>query len=104
MKIKNRQLVENQAVPAHSEPEQLDEEPVFEAIVESVDRSDPDIEEPMQHPQRDRRPPQVFTYYGPGQSFERPAGNVSYVYATRLNPMNFGLFYAYLLQNYLVQY
>ena len=42
--------VDNQTVPAHSEPEQLYEERVFEAIEDSVENSESDIEEQMQRP------------------------------------------------------
>ena len=82
----------------------LDEEPVLVAIGDSVETCDPHMEEPMQRRQRDRRPPQVLTYYGPGLSFERPVGNVSYVYGARPNPINCGVFYAYPVQNYPVQH
>ena len=87
------------------EPEHLEQES-FEGTEDSTENSDQGIEEPTRCPQRNRRPPQMLTYYGPGQSVERPVGNISLIYTSHLrpNPIICGLLYAYPVQTYPVQY
>ena len=71
------QQTENDSTLESSEPE-----PVSENSDNLSENGDMNTQAHNGRPQRERRPPQVLTYYGPGRSFDVRAGDISSISST----------------------
>ena len=77
----NPRAEDNQAIEQQTENnpslENSVPEPVSEDIDDSSENADTNTQAHNVRPQRERRPPQVLTYYGPGRSYDLRAGDVA---------------------------
>ena len=77
----NPRAEDNQAIEQQTENNPSLENSVPEPVSEDIDDSSENAVMNTQahnvRPQRERRPPQVLTYYGPGRSYDLRAGDVA---------------------------